>query len=125
MAGNNLFNARIAEKINAALGSLLLEGTLRKITYSAFNPADPTASPTQTVVTHTFKGIFDLYDQRRFGDTAIKTGERIVLLLGESLPHGVLPEVDDEIVLEGDTVKIVGPIVRDPDKASYACKITP
>jgi hypothetical protein len=123
MAGNNLFKAKIAEKIAKAMGPLLLQGTLVRITYAAVNPSDMTAAQVETPVNHTFRGIFDYYSARRMGGTAIQEGARVVILLAETITPRTVPLLGDKITLEGVSTEIVGPVVRDPDAATYIAEV--
>lgn len=122
--GNNLFGARIAEKIAAALGSRLLAGQLVRVTQSELDTTDPAATPTEITRRFPFRGIYDNFDQRRFGDTGIREGSRIVLILGATLPANVVPRTDDRVTLEGETTTIVGPVIRDPDRATYLAEVS-
>lgn len=121
--GNNLFGARIAEKIAKALGGRLLPVRLIKVVPGAIDEDNLTAEQAETEKTFSCRGFFDTYNSRRMGGTAIKEGVRVVLILGDTLPKGIKPEPDDRVVLEGETVEIVGPVLRDPDAASYIAEV--
>lgn len=120
--GNNLFGARIAERIAKALGKRLLPITLtkRNPTYDA---SDPTGAGTTSETTYTCRGIIDRYDQRRMGGTAIQEGAPVVLILAATLPDTVEPALDDFITVGGKEHQIVGPIVSDPDLATYTAQL--
>lgn len=122
--GNNLFGARIAERVAAALGSRLLGGQLIRVTQSDIDLTDPAAAPTNVERRFPFRGIYDTFDQRRFRTTGIREGSRIVLILGATLPDNIVPRTDDKVTLEGETTTIVGPVIRDPDKATYMAEVS-
>lgn len=121
--GNNLFGARIAEKIAKALGSRLLPVRLIKVVPGAINAANLSGAQPETNRTFTCRGFFDTYNSQRMGGTAIKEGTRVVLILAGTLPAGIEPVPDDRVVLEGETVEIVGPVLRDPDAATYIAEV--
>ena len=121
--GNNLFGARIAEKIAAALGSRLLPVRLLKVVPGAIDTSNLSGAQPETTRTFTCRGFFDTYNARRMGGTAIQEGARVVLILAETLPAGIKPEPDDRVVLEGETVEVVGPVLRDPDAATYIAEV--
>lgn len=121
--GNNLFGARIAEKIAAALGSRLLPVRLIKVVPGTVDTSNLSGAQPETNRTFTCRGFFDSYNSRRMGGTAIKDGARVVLILADTLPSGIKPEPDDRIILEGETVEVVGPVLRDPDAATYIAEV--
>jgi hypothetical protein len=121
--GNNLFGARIAERVAKALGSRLLPVRLNKIRVGAIDPSDLTGARPETTRTYTCRGILDTYDASRTPGTAIKQGSRVVLILAGTLPNGIVPEPDDRVVIEGQTFEIVGPVERDPDAATYIAAV--
>ena len=121
--GNNLFGARIAEKVAAALGSRLLPVQLVKIRPGAIDPSNLTGPQPETSRAYTCRGILDNYDASRIPGTAIQQGSRVVLILAGTLPTGVIPEPDDRIVIEGQRFEIVGPVERDPDAATYIAAV--
>lgn len=121
--GNNLFGAHIAEKIAKAMGSKLLPVRLLKKTPGTIDTSKLTAAQPESIRAFSCRGFFDYFDSHRMGGTAIKQGTRVVLILGGTLPVGVVPEPDDRVVCEGETVEIVGPVVRDPDAATYVAEV--
>lgn len=121
--GNNLFGARIAEKIAKALGPRLLPVRLLKVVPGTIDTSNLSGAQPETTRTFTCRGFFDTFNARRMGGTAIQEGVRVVLILGDTLPSGIVPEPDDRVILEGETVEIVGPVIRDPDAASYIAEV--
>jgi len=120
--GNHLFGKDIAGVINAKLGPLLLPLTLIKVTSGARNPAEPSAGTTLTEANHPGRGILDSYRDSQYDDTIIKRGDRKALILGDSLPAGVIPVPSDKLVIEGREYNVIG-VERDPDAATYTCQV--
>jgi|GEM_PF-6904440 hypothetical protein len=121
--GNNLFGARIAEKVGKALGPSLLPVLLKKTTVRPVDPSNLTGPQPSSTRTYTCRGILDTYDTSRTPGTAIQQGSRVVLILGSTLPNNIVPEPDDRVVIEGQTFEIVGPVERDPDAATYTAAV--
>lgn len=120
--GNNLFNADIAGKLAAAMGPLLASMSLIKVVPGTRSPTDPSAGTNPTRRTFPCKGILDSYRTSQFDETIIKRGDRKALILGNTLPVGVIPEPNDEVKAEGSTFTVVA-VERDPDAATYTCQV--
>lgn len=120
--GNKLFGKDIAGKLNQKLGPLLLPFTLLKVASGARNPAAPSNGATLTETPHACRGILDSYRDGQYDDTIIKRGDRKALILGDSLPTGVIPQPSDKLVAEGREYNVVG-VDRDPDAATYTLQV--
>lgn len=120
--GNKLFGANIAGDIAKALGPLLLPGKL--LSKSPGTRTTSTGGRNPKTATATFRGILDSYKDSQIDGTIIKKGDRMILMLGDTLPTGRIPEPNDEAEIEGSRFKIVA-VDRDPDAASYVCQARP
>jgi len=119
--GNNLFGKDIAGQIASKLGSLLLPATLSKKTYGS-RSSGSTGGLTPAVTNYPCRGFVDEYNAKEREFTVVETNARKVTLLGNTIAGGtVTPETGDTITIEGRTFEIVGPIMRDPDAATYEC----
>lgn len=121
--GNNLFGAKIAEKIAKALGPRLLPVRLIKIVPGAVDPQNLSGPQSENIRNFNCRGFFDTFSAQRMRSTAIQEGSRVVLILAGTLPSNIEPELNDRIVIEGETVEVVGPVVRDPDIATYIAEV--
>lgn len=121
--GNNLFGARIAEKVAKALGPSLLPVELKKKVLRPLDASDLTGPQPSSISTYECRGLLDTYDASRTPGTVIRQGARVVLILAETLPASIVPETDDRVVIEGSTFEIVGPVERDPDAATYTAAL--
>lgn len=122
----DLFKAlgvNVAKEVLSALGPSLLPTILRSRTVGTPDPGDLTAGATISEKSHNCRGFLDTYDSRRFGETTIAQGTRVVVILGASLPTGVVPKPEDRVTIEGSTYVLTGPVVRDPASATYTCEI--
>lgn len=120
--GNKLFGKDIAGVLASKLGPLLLPITLQKMKSGARDPAEPSAGATLTTTSYPCRGILDSYRDSQYDDTIIKRGDRKALILGDSLPSGIIPEPSDKVVAEGRVYNVVG-ADRDPDAATYTCQL--
>lgn len=120
--GNNLFGANIAGILANQLGPLLLSGQLTKV-IKGNRSATLTAGRQTTEEPHSFRGFYDDTQLRRLPDTQVQGGDRAVLILGDTLPDGITPEVNDKITLEGVEAQVQRLIDRDPDAATYTVQV--
>lgn len=120
--GNKLFGQDIAGLLNKNMGKLLPQITLTKTSTGARSSTSPSAGPTVSESNSPGRGILDSYRDNQYDDTIIKRGDRKVMILGDSLPSGVVPEPNDKITAEGREFVIVG-VDRDPDAATYTCQV--
>lgn len=119
--GNNLFGANISGKLARALGRKLLLCVLTKTTSAGHDPTNPTGGTQLTPVTTLGRGFIEDFSASQINGTTIQKGDKTVSVLGDTLAGGrVVPEVDDQITIEGKLRTIVG-IKRDPDAALYMC----
>ena len=121
MCPPNIFGADIAGKINKALGPLVFDQTLIKVT-STRDPLNST-NRIQTEVSHTCKGYIDEFDDDVQEGTRVKITDRKIVILGASLASGIIPGPGDKIIAEGTTFTIVPDgVSRDPAGATYECQ---
>lgn len=120
--GNNLFGQDIAGQLASNLGPLLPVVKLLKTVQGTRDPSDPSAGTTPTSRTFNGRGIQDSYRTSQIDETIIKQGDRKVLILGDSLPNGIVPEPGDKVESEGTEFTVVA-VERDPDAATYTCQV--
>lgn len=116
----DIFNAGIADKINRAMGSLLLSATLIKTTYA--EDATDLTKNVETVTSYSAKGFVEIKDVRTRPGTQVINNARVVSLLGASIQSGVVPIPGDKVTIEGVTSTIIGDgVSRDPAGALFTC----
>lgn len=120
--GNNLFNQDIAGQLNKHMGPLLPTMRLLKIVPGSRDATDPTAGTSPVTRPFYCKGILDSYRASQIDETIVKQGDRIAMILGDSLPMGVVPEPNDKVEAEGRKFTVVA-VERDPDAATYSCQV--
>ena len=117
----NIFGADIAGKLNQALGSLVFPQTLVK-TSSERDSVDPTKR-VKTGLPFPCKGFVDTYKDEWIDGGLVKVTDRKIVILGSSLPSGIVPEPGDTILAEGAVYTIVSEgVTRDPAGATYECR---
>jgi hypothetical protein len=119
--GNNLFGKDIAGKINRALGSRLMRATLVKRSPGTRTSDDLTAGTNPTQQRRSARGIVSDYSEGQVDGTLVQSGDRRVLLLGDSIAGRAVPEPNDEVEI-GGTSYVVVRVKADPDIASYECQ---
>ena len=117
-----LFNVDIADRINKALGPKLLGGTLTKRRIAERVPGQPKGDVRYDTTDHAFRGLIKTLTQRGRTGTSVNQPGQAVLVLGGSLPAGVIPARNDIITIEDQEFKITG-VHRDPAAATYTCEV--
>ena len=93
--GIPLFGQDISGAVKRAMAAGLPAATLRKPSYSAVSAATPTAAPTVSFRAYPCRGFEEQAATVRRAGTAVAAGERVVLLIGDTLPRGVQPAPGD------------------------------
>ena len=117
------FGVDIAKELNDALGPGFPDATLVVRTLGAEDPTDLSGGRPITDTPHACKAILENFSQQRFQSGVIREGNRVVLILGDSLPSGVVPKSEDRVIAEGETLHLTGPVIRDPAGATYICEV--
>ena len=117
----NLFGVDIAKEINDAMGSGLLAATLVSVTPGTPTPGSLTSGSNPTTVSSSCRAVMEDYLDREVDGTLVVVGDRKVLILGASLPSGVIPEPGDRVTIESSTFDVIR-VMRDPAAASYTCQ---
>jgi hypothetical protein len=115
----NIFKKDIAGKINKKLGPLVFDLTLHVVTEGT-RGANLTGGTNPTETDHAGRGFVDDYRNTEIDGTIIQIGDRKTVILGASLPAGVVPKVQDKVTIEGTKRTIVF-VKRDPAGATYEC----
>lgn len=121
--GNNLFNANISGLLAKHLGPKLAQMYLIKVVPGTRDTTDPSAGLPLTRRTVPCKGILEDFKLSQIDGTIIQKGDRMALILGDTLPKGIVPEANDEFKAEGKVHTVVGIPTRDPDAASYILQL--
>lgn len=112
----------IAKLIDENLSPRLLDATLVKVTAGTRTPGSLTAGTNSTTVNHACKGFIEDYKSDRVDGTVIQFGDRMVILVANSISSGTVEPVgQDQVIIEGDTYRIVN-VERDPAAATYTCQ---
>ena len=120
----DIFGLDLAGIVNDAINDAggLIPLTLLTRTGGTRTTGDPAGGRNATESPSTGQGIIEDYLDDEIDGTVVRQGDRRVLIMGASLPSGVVPSTNDSVTIEGRTYKIVGPVKRDPAAASYTCQ---
>lgn len=117
----NIFSANIAKLVNKHLGPLVFDQVLTK----GVKTKDPTNS-TKTITVETdypCKGFVDVYSDTWTNRATVKVDDHKIVILGDSLATGIVPEPGDKITAEGKVFIIAKDgVMRDPAGATYECQ---
>ena len=117
----NIFGADIAGVIAGALGELVFSQTLVK----SVTTRDPSDATKVIIVKteHPHRGFIDNYRNENMRGTSVRITDHKIVILGATLPAGIVPEPGDSIIAEGKTfvIKTDG-VMRDPAAATYECQ---
>lgn len=121
--GNKLFGVNIAKLIHQNMSKGLLEATLTKVTLGARTSGSLTGGKAKTEATYSCRGFVEDYRDSQIDGTIVEKGDRMIVLIGDSIADGAVPAVDDKVTIEGRTYTIVGPVKRDPAAATYTLQV--
>lgn len=121
--GNRLFGANIAKELKKAFsGSKSPTITLTRIVEGARAANDLGGAATLTKTNYSCKGFVEAFKATQIDGKIILQNDLSVLIIGDTLPSGIVPVPEWQITAEGATYTIVG-VSRDPDAATYTCHV--
>lgn len=112
----------IAKILNKAMGPLVNEGKLTRVTQTTRKAGESTQGRRPSDQVFPCRGFFDTTEKTQIGGTLVEQGDRVALVLGDSLPTGVTPKPNDEIEFESERGKVAA-VGRDPASATYECLV--
>lgn len=119
-----LFGLNIAKIINDSIVQAggLEEAILIKVSKGVRDTNNPTAALVGTKNSYSAQGVIINYTDKEIDNTLILRNDRKVILIAESIQSQKIPEMSDQITIEGVTYDIVGEVQRDPAGATYTCQ---
>ncbi len=120
--GNKLFGVDIAALLKKNMATGLLPVKLIKETPGARDAANLTAGQPLVPKSYNCRGFTEEYKLSEVDGTTIQRGDKKILILGDTLPKGILPVANDRVECEKITYVIVG-VGRDPAAATYTCQV--
>ena len=112
----------IARELNKVVGPLVTVFTLTRFTSSGRDAMQLTAGVESFSGDYPFNGYLSDYDDFQIDGTAIKRGDRKVVLFSDSITGSILPPIPgDEII--ADRVYQVVKVFKDPSGATYECQV--
>lgn len=119
--GQKLFGVNISGIIKQSMAAGLLPLTLIKQIAGA-RGADLTDGQAISQKKYPCRGFIDEYKLNQIDGTTVQRGDKKILIIGDTLPAGIIPEANDRIIAEGITHVIPGVPERDPAAATYICQ---
>lgn len=113
-----LFGVDIAKEIAKGMATGLPKCTLEKLLPGQRTAGDIAAGPSISTKKFPCRGIVQDFDLKAFEGTTVQKGDRQVLILGATLPNGIVPQLNDFIIAENVRSEIVN-VTRDPAAATY------
>lgn len=113
-----LFNVDISGLVNKYVAPGLLAATLTKVTPGTRTPGSLSAGTNPTTTDYTCRGCIVSKGTREFPQTLVADGTVTILLVGDSIASGAVPELNDRVTIEGATYQI-DELDRDPAAATY------
>lgn len=116
----NLFGLDIAKLIadNIAIAGGVRPGVLTVNAAGTRTSGSVTAGNAPTTTTHQFQGFVETKARRREG-TQVPSGMAVVTILGATITPAVVPGVNNEVEIDGDTYTLLELLSRDPASAVY------
>jgi len=121
--GVPLFGVNISGILARTMGAGLPRVRLLKKQVGAIDESAPTDAPSISHRSVPCRGFEDDSQDRRRDGTQVQTTGRVVVILGDTLPRGTIPEPGDLIEILGETLEITGEgVSTDPARATYSCR---
>lgn len=117
-----LFGVDISAQIASAMGGLLLPMKLVRVTPGTRTAGDLTSGTNPSTKTYPCRGVVEDYSLRYYAEDLVQKGDRKALILGGTLPAGVVPQLGDHVVIEGVESQVID-VRRDPAGASYELQV--
>lgn len=121
--GNTLFGTDIAGIVAKEIGPGVLPAVLIKVVAGTRNPANPSAGTQPTETRYTCRGFIDSQKNDTRPTTITSQQNKVIVLIGDTIEQGQIPESTDKIEIEGLEYTIIGEIDRDPAAATYTCPV--
>lgn len=121
--GQSLFGIDIAGLINQYVASGLLDATLTKLTPGTRTGGALSSGTNPTSADYACKGIIVRQTVVEFKGQLAPAGSKEIMLGGDSIASGAIPELNDRITIEGIVYQI-NQLDRDPAAATYTLIVT-
>lgn len=123
--GNELFGVDIAGIVADATDGQLMPVVVTRYTRGARTPGNLTGGQSKTPKTiKGIQGFWEDYTGTPPPGVTIELGDRKAVLIGNTIPAGGHPMLNDQITIEGQTLFMAKLLSRDPAAAVYVyhCK---
>lgn len=119
--GNPLFGVNISGLINSAIGPGVNAATLTKVARGTRTAGQLTGGTKPVETSFACRAFVDPIDRNRVEGTLVRDGDVNVVIIGDSVASGQVPQVGDKVTILSKTYEIVR-IEIDPALATYTCQ---
>lgn len=118
-----LFGVDISGLIHKYVSPGVLDATLTKLVPGTRTPGDLASGTNPTPTSYACRGFVSSQDVRPHPESLISDGSVKIVLIGDSIASGAVPELNDRVTIEGSTYQI-DKLDRDPAAATYTLTCT-
>ena len=120
-----IFGLDIATILKDAIDSAggLLPVLLIRTVSGDRDPDDLLAAPKTTTVRHPGSGFLENRTDKYRDGTLVREGGEFISIMGASLPSGIEPEPEDQIVIEDSVYRVTAITGRDPAAALFEMSV--
>ena len=119
--GNKLFGVDIAGLVHEHISLGVLPAILRTYSTQPAQGSTLLSPPNKEPTNNDCRGFVETFEQDidEVNGEPVQEDDRMIVLIGDSLPAGIIPKKNDEIDIEGLTFKVLSIADRDPAAATY------
>lgn len=117
-----LFGIDIAGIVAREIGPGLRPSVLTKVAPGTRTPGQLSGGTNPVETAHSCRGMEDTLSRLR-PDMIVKDARGVVLLIGGTLPVGIVPQAGDRVAVDGGADQRILNVLRDPAAATYLCQV--
>lgn len=118
-----LFGVNVSGLIHKYVSPGVFDAVLTKVTPGTRTPGAETSGTNPTTVDYPCRGFIDSQKQDPIKGTLSPDGTKKIILIGDSIASGAVPEIADRVTIESATYEVMH-IDRDPAAATYTLTCT-
>lgn len=118
-----LFGVDVSGLINKYVSPGVLDATLTKVVPGTRTGGALSSGTNPTTPTYACKGFIASKSTKTFPESLTADGTVKIILIGDSIASGAVPELNDRVTIEGATFQI-DKLDRDPAAATYTLVCT-
>jgi hypothetical protein len=116
--GARFLGVDVAGEIFRRMGDRMIAATYTVVTPGT-RGADLSAGTNPKTADHVCRGFVEEFRSEQIDGANVRYGDRIVAILGASLPAAVAPRPNDRVMIEGVTYRVIRVLSRDAGQAVW------